>query len=41
VQFQFISPLAGWATTDLNGQSGLWKTTDGGKTWEELKPVRR
>jgi len=38
-QFSFITHSIGWALTVYNGLHALWKTTDGGLTWEELKPV--
>ncbi len=33
-QFQFVDAQTGWAiTSDANGKSSLYKTTDGGQTW--------
>ena len=33
-QFQFVDAQNGWAiTTDANGQTSLYKSTDGGQTW--------
>jgi photosystem II stability/assembly factor-like uncharacterized protein len=37
-QFDFVSPTTGWAITTDGNTYALWKTTDGGKTWGELKP---
>jgi photosystem II stability/assembly factor-like uncharacterized protein len=38
-KFHFVTPLLGWALTVYNDSHSLWKTTDGGKAWEETKPV--
>jgi photosystem II stability/assembly factor-like uncharacterized protein len=38
-KFHFITPSLGWALTAYNSSHTLWKTSDGGTTWEELKPV--
>jgi photosystem II stability/assembly factor-like uncharacterized protein len=33
-QFQFVDAQTGWAiTSDANGRTSLYKTTDGGQTW--------
>ncbi len=39
LRYDFVSPMVGWALTDLNGHSAWWKTSDGGTTWVEMKPV--
>jgi photosystem II stability/assembly factor-like uncharacterized protein len=34
VQFQFVDAQTGWAiTSDASGQTSLYKTSDGGQTW--------
>jgi photosystem II stability/assembly factor-like uncharacterized protein len=38
-KFHFIAPSLGWALTVYNDAHTLWKTTDGGKTWEKIEPV--
>lgn len=36
-QFDFADPLTGWALVEIDGnQPTLWKTLDGGQTWEQL-----
>lgn len=37
-QFSFINPKTAWVIATDNGQSALVKTTDGGLTWQEIKP---
>lgn len=38
-QIQFVSNTTGWALTiDLDGHTGLYKTSDGGSTWTLLTP---
>lgn len=37
-QFSFVSPQIAWVVATDNGQSALVKTTDGGQTWQEIKP---
>ena len=38
-QFGFIDAQNGWAVSELGLKHGLWRTTDGGVTWEELMPM--
>ena len=38
-QFDFISPLMGWAISTNGDTYSLWKTSDGGHTWEKLNPL--
>lgn len=38
-KFHFFTPSLGWALTVYNDSRTLWKTSDGGKMWEEIKPV--
>ena len=35
-QFDFLSPRVGWAILTNGDTSSLWKTDDGGHTWEEI-----
>jgi photosystem II stability/assembly factor-like uncharacterized protein len=36
----FVNSKSGWAVLEKeNDTTSLWKTTDGGQTWEEIKPV--
>jgi photosystem II stability/assembly factor-like uncharacterized protein len=37
--FQFLDPQNGWALVTLPWGKALVKTTNGGKTWEEISPV--
>ncbi len=38
-QFSFLDLNVGWAVATNAGQIALVKTTDGGGTWQEIKPV--
>ena len=39
VSFQFVDPTTGWAvTSDASSHYTLYKTTDGGATWNVLIP---
>jgi photosystem II stability/assembly factor-like uncharacterized protein len=38
-QFDFVSEQVGWAIVTGAGASALVHTTDGGRTWAEIKPV--
>jgi photosystem II stability/assembly factor-like uncharacterized protein len=39
VSLQFVSATAGWVlTSDENSHRSLYKTTDGGVTWETVVP---
>jgi photosystem II stability/assembly factor-like uncharacterized protein len=38
-QFSFVDISAGWAVARNAGQVALVKTADGGKTWQEIRPV--
>ncbi len=38
-QFSFIDANTAWAVATNQGQSALVKTTDGGASWQEIKPV--
>lgn len=38
-QFDFISEQEGWALVNDTNSSAFVHTADGGKTWEEIKPV--
>ena len=38
-QFDFISPQIGWAISSSGDTSSLWKTSDGGQTWEEISSL--
>ena len=37
--FEFVNASTGWAlTSDISGHHSLYKTTDGGATWNVLIP---
>ncbi len=38
-QFSFVSPQLGWAVAQSAEGVALVKTTDGGRTWTEIRPV--
>jgi photosystem II stability/assembly factor-like uncharacterized protein len=38
-QFDFISPVTGWAISTNGNTSSLWKTEDEGHTWEKINPL--
>jgi photosystem II stability/assembly factor-like uncharacterized protein len=38
-QFSLVDISAGWAVARNAGQDALVKTADGGKTWQEIRPV--
>ncbi len=38
-QFSFVDAQDGWAVATSNGQIALVQTTDGAKTWKEIKPT--
>jgi photosystem II stability/assembly factor-like uncharacterized protein len=37
--FTFIDPQTGWAIARADGQMALVKTSNGGASWLEIKPV--
>jgi len=39
VQLDFVSEQEGWAVVSTGSENALVHTTDGGETWEEIKPV--
>jgi photosystem II stability/assembly factor-like uncharacterized protein len=38
-RFSFVSPQVGWAVAESAEGKALVQTTDGGRTWREIKPV--
>jgi photosystem II stability/assembly factor-like uncharacterized protein len=38
-QYKFVSSTMGWAITMVGARSALWKTVDGGVTWNKLSPI--
>jgi photosystem II stability/assembly factor-like uncharacterized protein len=38
-QFDFIDASNGWAVAHAGDQIALVRTTDGGRTWDELDPM--
>jgi photosystem II stability/assembly factor-like uncharacterized protein len=38
-QFTFADPQTGWAIARANGETALVKTSNGGASWSEIKPV--
>lgn len=38
-QFSFATPSLGWALLVNQKRHTLWKSTDGGQTWQQLNPV--
>jgi photosystem II stability/assembly factor-like uncharacterized protein len=38
-QFSFVDSQNGWAVVRANGEVGLVQTTNGGKSWSEIKPT--
>ena len=38
-QFSFVSAQLGWAVARTEGEIGLVRTTDGGRTWQLLEPT--
>jgi photosystem II stability/assembly factor-like uncharacterized protein len=38
-QFTFVDPQTGWAIARANGETALVKTSNGGASWTEIKPV--
>lgn len=38
-QFSFVEPQTGWVIARANDQSALVKTSNGGASWIEIKPV--
>ena len=38
-QFSFINLSLGWALTVDNDARALWQTSDGGRTWQQLKAL--
>lgn len=37
-QVSFVDPSTGWALTGESGATTLWKSTDGGASWNKLSP---
>jgi len=38
-RFSFVDPQTGWAIARANGQTALVKTSNGGASWVEIRPV--
>lgn len=38
-QFDFVSPMTGWALSGMAGSFSLYETKDGGESWSRLSPT--
>jgi photosystem II stability/assembly factor-like uncharacterized protein len=38
-QFSFVDDMIGWAVARSEGATALVRTTNGGRTWQELHPI--